>query len=532
MSIFSKVAMPRPQHNTFDLSHDRKMSAKIGEITPIALLECVPGDKFDIKVSSMLRFAPLIAPVMHQSSVYCHFFFVPNRIVWENWPEFITGGEDAAEPGYTPPAFPVFRPSGAPAELLPGSLADYLGLPTKDANFDGKYDGHEFNAIPFACYNKIYNDYYRDENLIDKLDDTLTNGANTFDNFNDIQQRAWQHDYFTSALPWTQKGPEATIPLGTKAPIDFVPFDTNNYTTIRDAAGNVDPNIDENLHTTSTGVLNLSSSNQNIFVDNSQNLETDLTAATAASINDLRRAFRLQEWLERNARGGSRYIEVILAHFGVQSSDARLQRPEFLGGSATPITISEVLQTSESGLAQEPGNSPTPQANMAGHGVAVGQSNYVSYKCEEHGFIMGLMTIMPKTAYQQGIPKIFNKFDKFDYFWPSFANIGEQPIYNRELYFDNTPADDDQVFGYTPRYAEYKYIPSTVHGQFRTTLDFWHMGRIFQNRPTLNQDFVECNEAEVDRVFAVEDSEENLYVYLHNHIKARRPMPYFGTPTI
>jgi len=214
-----------------------------------------------------------------------------------------------------------------------------------------------------------------------------------------------------------------------------------------------------------------------------------------------------------------------MAHFGVRSSDARLQRPEFLGGSATPITISEVLQTSANS------SQPSPQGNMAGHGVSVGSSNYVTYRCEEHGYIIGIMSVMPKTAYQQGIPKHFTKFDKFDYYWPSFANIGEQPIYNKELYYDNA-STDDEVFGYTPRYAEYKYIPSTVHGEFRSSLDFWHMGRIFASKPSLNQDFIECDADEVDRVFAVSEGQEHLYVYLHNEVKATRLMPYFGTPTI
>jgi hypothetical protein len=217
-----------------------------------------------------------------------------------------------------------------------------------------------------------------------------------------------------------------------------------------------------------------------------------------------------------------------MAHFGVKSSDSRLQRPEFLGGSATPVTISEVLQTSNTANATD----PTPQATMAGHGVAVGSSNKVSYFCEEHGFIMGLMTVMPKSAYQQGVPKLWKKFDKFDYFWPAFQSIGEQPIYNEEVYFDSTDGQNDDVFGYTPRYAEYKYINSSVHGEFRTTLNFWHMGRIFNSRPSLNQDFIEMDNTDVERVFAVNQDAENLYVYLHNQIMATRPMVYFGTPTI
>jgi hypothetical protein len=217
-----------------------------------------------------------------------------------------------------------------------------------------------------------------------------------------------------------------------------------------------------------------------------------------------------------------------MSHFGVKSSDSRLQRPEFLGGSSTPVTISEVLQNSDDSA------QTTPQGNMAGHGLSVGSSDTVNYRCEEHGFIIGIMSIMPKSAYQQGVPKVFSKFDKFDYYWPSFANIGEQAIQNQELYMDESDSKNDDTFGYTPRYAEYKYIPSSVHGEMKSTLDFWHMGRIFQNRPTLNESFIECDGSgdDIDRIWAVEDAPENLYVYLHNNIKARRPMPYFGTPTI
>ena len=518
MSIFSKVAMPRPQTNTFDLSHDRKFSGKIGELMPISVMEVVPGDKFNIKATNLTRFAPLLTPIMHQASVYCHFFFVPNRILWPNWENFISGGED----GLSDPTFPTVNLT-IPTQYGVQTLADYLGLPTGNQL-------QNVSALPFAAYQKIYQDYYRDENLITKTDVSVSDGTQSNTDTIELasmKKRAWQHDYFTSALPWTQRGPEATIPLGSSAPIQYESGHQQYMKTISgapianfDSAGGA-PLITNIIGETGTTIPN----SVDITFDNSLSLSADLSQATASSINDLRRAFRLQEWLERNARGGARYIEIITAHFGVRSSDARLQRPEFLGGSSTPITISEVLQTSANA------SEPTPQGNMAGHGVSVGSSNYVSYRAEEHGYIIGIMSVMPKTAYQQGVPKHFKKLDKFDYYWPSFANIGEQPIYNEELYHQNT-AEDAEVFGYTPRYAEYKYIPSTVHGTFRSSLDFWHMGRIFASKPTLNADFIECDSAEVERVFNVPSGEEHLYVYLHNEVKATRLMPYFGTPTI
>jgi hypothetical protein len=513
--------MPRPQTNTFDLSHDRKFSGKIGELMPISVMEVVPGDKFDIKATNLTRFAPLITPIMHKASVYCHFFFVPNRILWPNWENFISGGED----GLADPTFPVVNLT-VPTQYGVQTLADYLGLPTGSQLTD-------VSALPFAAYQKIYQDYYRDENLITKTDVTLSDGTQSASDtieLSSMKKRAWQHDYFTSALPWTQRGPEATIPLGSTAPIIYN-NPSSNPTEIRDhSTGGLITGVTFDaasaFYTDANGWLKTNLPDpKNVDIDSSSNYLADLSTATASSINDLRRAFRLQEWLERNARGGARYIEIITAHFGVRSSDARLQRPEFLGGSSTPITISEVLQTSANA------NEPSPQGNMAGHGVSVGSSNYVSYRAEEHGYIIGIMSVMPKTAYQQGVPKHWKKLDKFDYYWPSFANIGEQPIYNEEIYHQNN-ATDAEVFGYTPRYAEYKYIPSTVHGTFRTSLDFWHMGRIFANKPTLNQDFIECDSAEVDRVFNVQSGEEHLYVYLHNEVKATRLMPYFGTPTI
>ena len=531
--------MPRPPSNTFDLSNDRKFSGRIGELMPISVMECVPGDKFSIKSTNLTRFAPLITPIMHKASVYCHYFFVPTRIVWDNWETFITAGESGlAGPGGTPDVnFPVITDTTSTGPE-PSSLSDYLGLPTGVS-----YSNTPVSAVPFAVYNKIYNDYYRDENLItDKLVDDLNDGEQTVRTLPSgatatlntaIQKRAWQHDYFTSALPFTQRGPEATIPLGGTAPLVYGDYRTPgsfDFTFAKEPAstgGALQTGLDTSLDSWKTGVSTgeLYQQQSNLNFDVSQTHATDLSQATASSINELRRAFRLQEWLERNARGGARYIEIIMAHFGVMSSDARLQRPEFLGGSSTPITISEVLQTSDNS------SQLSPQGNMAGHGVSVGQSDYVSYKCEEHGYIMGIMSVMPMTAYQQGIPKHWSKFDKFDYYWPSFANIGEQPITQQELFYNNNNTTDQATFGYTPRYAEYKYIPSTVHGEFRTSLNFWHMGRIFTNAPALNQDFIECDYEEVKRVFAAPD-QEHLYVYLHNEVKATRLMPYFGTPTI
>jgi hypothetical protein len=514
-NLFTQVQNENISSNTFDLSHDRKLSCRIGELVPINLIEVIPGDKFNIQTSQMLRFAPLVAPVMHQSSVYTHYFFVPNRILWSGWEDFITGGPDGTNNSVHP-----YLESEDDIEV--GSLFDYMGIPT---GTDGS--NTQINALPFAAYNKVYNEYYRDENLITPLEDQLTNGGNDAADFNTMQKRAWQHDYFTSALPWTQKGPEATLPLGTTAPILFTP-DGTKTNKLTDLSGN-DFNATAYVRSRSAGgnIFADTGATADALINNADTLTADLSQATASTIIDLRRAFKLQEFLEKNARGGSRYIETIMSHFGVRSSDARLQRPEFLGGNSAPMQISEVLQTAPATDAQ--GAAPTPQGNMAGHGISVGGSANINYKVEEHGFIIGIQSFLPKSAYQQGLPKLFSKSDKFDYYWPSFAHIGEQPVYNKELYYQNNNSIDNEVFGYTPRYAEYKFINSSVHGEYRTTLDFWHMGRIFDSKPSLNQDFIECDHDEVSRIFAVTQSEQ-LYCHVYNKIKATRKMPFFGSP--
>ncbi len=519
MSVFSHVKMQKPRYSTFDLSHQKKLSAEMGKLVPIMCLETVPGDSFRISTSQMLRFAPMLAPIMHQVTVYQHFFFVPNRLIYDNWESFITGGEDGYDTSI-PPTINI------PDNVTTGSVADYMGLPTDNTG------AYEVSALPFAAYGTIYNEYYRDENLIlpgdFKLGDGLQSAASAVHKLaiGKPKNRAWQHDYFTSALPWTQKGPEATIPLGSTAPIMDAGLNGAPYGDIKvrdQATGALQANID--VLSNAVGDLSKTTGGGGqIYLDLSESHVADLSSATAATINDLRSAFRLQEWLEKNARGGSRYTESILSHFGVRSSDARLQRPEFLGGGSIPVQISEVLQTAPAS------GSTTPLAEMGGHGISVGQNANVQYRCEEHGFVIGIMSVMPKTAYQQGVNKMFLRQDRFDYYWPEFAHLGEQAIENQEIYINSL--DPTKAFGYIPRYAEYKYQNDTVHGALRTTLDYWHLGRIFSSAPTLNSEFIECdsNSEDLTRIFSVPD-EEQMYVIVNNKVMAKRPMPYFGTPT-
>lgn len=514
-NLFNSVKMSKPNKSSFDLSHDVKLSLEMGNLVPICCVEAIPGDKFSIGCESLLRFAPMVAPIMHRIDVTFHYFFVPHRILWKNWQFWITqGGSNPITPPVTMPAFPWLQ-------LHTGrysKLADYLGIPVPFAPIEER-----ISAMPFAAYQKIYDEYYRDQNLIasqvDPADFPLSDGDNNasyVNNLGVLQKRAWEHDYFTSALPWTQKGDVVSLPLGSGM-VMFNPLGALADPTWKELDGTL---ADAGVVNQGTDEIFITGNPADVLgYDPRGTLELDIDST---NINDLRHAFRLQEWLEKNARGGTRYIENILVHFGVRSSDKRLQRPEYITGTKSPVVISEVLNTT--GV-----EDVAPQGEMAGHGVSVTGGEYGSYYCEEHGYIMGIMSVMPKTAYFQGIPKHFLKIDDpTQLAWPTFAHLGEQAIENREIYAFTANGSD--TFGYVPRYAEYKFESNRVAGDFRVSLAHWHMAREFGSVPALNQEFIECNEPGA-QIFAVSEGVDHLYCHVYNKIKVIRALPKFGTPT-
>lgn len=514
MNIFDKIRITKPRKNKFDLSHEKKMSLNMGNLIPMLVNDIVPGDSFRVNSEILIRFAPMLAPIMHRVNVFTHYFFVPNRLVWDEWEDFITGGAT----GLSEPVPPYITINSTSSGLFAkGTLPDYMGIPVPPQDPDPVQQTVDISALPFRAYQLIYDEYYRDPTLSDPSEFAKTSGAQPFSEASIIcamRKRSWEKDYFTSALPEAQRGGSVGSPV------------TGSVGAGTFRTGDVRKNSDNTL---ATGDLTANLGVMSAGADNAYQELTGSGELTDASmqITELRRAIRLQEWLEKNARGGYRYIEQILSHFGVRSSDARLQRPEYLGGGKVPVVISEVLSTFQQTA------EGVPQGNMAGHGVSVGNTNGFSKTFEEHGYVIGIMSIIPKTAYQQGVPRHFSRFDKFDYYWPEFANIGEQEILNQELYMDYASVTPNKAttFGYQSRYAEYKYCPSTVHGDFLDNLSYWHMGRIFEAIPSLNQAFIEADPTQ--RIFAVTDPDEHkLYCQIYNSVSALRPMPYFGTPTL
>lgn len=487
------------KRSKFSLSHYKLLSMDMGTLVPCALTEVLPGDTLQQATSALVRCSPLLAPVMHPVHVRVHHWFVPNRIVWDEWEDFITGGPD----GDSFPDFPVIQ-SPASTGFAVGSLADYLGIPPTVPDL-------EVNALPFRAYALIFNEWYRDQDLVDPLVISKASGLDTTTSTS-LQNVAWEKDYFTTARPWAQKGPDITLPLGQKAPVASVlgsGSDVSVYSEadsqlryLYDATGGAANNVQ--LRGTTVGVPDTA-------------LYADLSEATAVSVNDVREAFALQRYEEARARYGSRYTEY-LRYLGVRSSDARLQRPEYLGGGKQTIQFSEVLQTAEG---------TDPVGELRGHGIGAVRSNRYRRFFEEHGFVISCISIKPKTIYAQGLHRHWNRRTKEEFFQKELQHIGQQEILNKELYAAHTLPEG--TFGWQDRYDEYRRMESSIAGEFRTTQDYWHFARIFGSNPALNEDFVKS--VPTKEPFASQDTNV-LYVMASHSIQARRLVAASGSSFI
>lgn len=481
--------MKRFKHS---LSHYRLLTCDLGQLVPCGLTEVLPGDTIQHSSSILLRFSPLIVPVMHPVRVRLHHFFVPHRLNYPDFEDFITGGPDgegAANPWPTNagPGTPVLK-----------DLWDYLGVPIGPT-----YAAGQLSLMPIRAYNKVFNEFYRDQDLV----------AEVAEDSDDVQRVAWSKDYFTTARPWTQKGAAITLPLGGSAPVTGTITPTGAPTFSGGGTHTlVKKSGIENTEWDATASANAVASWANPQLSLTSGL-ADLSAATAADIIDLRRALALQRYQEARAQYGSRYTEY-LRYLGVRSADQRLDRPEYLGGGKQTVAFSEVLRTGSD-------TETSPIGDLKGHGISALRSNRYRYFAEEHGYILSLLSIVPQPMYLNGLPRTFSKRTKEDFYQKELELIGQQELLNSEVYVSGTAGgtDDSETFGYQDRYAEYRHQPSQVSGEFRTTLNFWHMARSFSALPTLNDDFIECDPGK--RNFAVQ-SKNVCWVMVSHNMQARR----------
>lgn len=505
-NFMNKVKVPKVGKNVFDLTHDVKLSMDMGYLVPTLAMEVLPGDYIKLGCEALVRMAPMVAPPMQRINVTTHYFFVPNRICWSNWDDFIT--HKATPPG-APPTHPftIIDPvGGGTSGYLP--LHDYLGVPKPLA---GQTDTLSVNVIPHYAYQRIWREYYADQTLqvneVANIADSLLDGDNSANGgwLFTLRRRAWNRDYFTSCLPTPQHGVPVEVPLH---PEDMKVVKNNvgggsSVWSTSDGQATVD-------RVESEAGLDVDA----LYVDG-DDIDSNLL------VEDIRRASAVQRFFEMLMRTGRRLKEVIEGAFGVTPGDSRLQRPEYITGVKQAVSISEVLNTT--------GTEDAPQGTMAGHGVAAIQGSYKGYKAVEHGWIIGITSVQPVTAYQNGLWRpFFGGRTYLDYFWPHFANLGEEAVLNKEIFAYH--GTQEETFGYLPRYSHYRTLPSRVCGDFRDTLDFWHLGRKFTTQPALNNTFIACDPGK--RIFAVTDSTHSIWMHMNHQITAVRPVPMFGTPSL
>lgn len=505
------------KRSKFSLSHYRLFSGRMGYMMPIGITECLPGDTFQQATSVFLRCSPLVTPVMHPVHVTVHHWFIPTRLLWDKWEDFITGGPD----GMDASIMPTIK---APAQggFAVGSLADYMAVPSGIPNL-------EVCALPFRAYALLYNECYRDQDLEQELPLSLESGLDSTTNTT-LQRCDWARDYFTTARPWPQKGPSVTVPVnygdGSGPSLSAIQITGSPALSVASGGNPAWRNIDGQL----TWSAKVSSSNPaNATAGLTVNKGTLAASATinpgdpgigSVDINQLREAFALQRFEEHRALYGSRYVEY-LRYLGVKSSDARLQRPEYLGGSRQTIQFSEVLQTAPGG--------EDPVGALKGHGIGAMRTNRYRRFFEEHGYVLTVMMVRPISVYMQGLSRMWNRRVKEDYYQRELQHIGQQEVLTKELYAGNEqgPTADDVVFGFQNRYDEYRWHESYVSGEFRNILNSWHMARDFANEPTLNADFI--NAVPTTRIFAAQQN-DTLYCMANHSIQARRLMSKYGNP--